>query len=107
MRGQLNRQSTALPNSFPPGSVYVVEGRGGERGHLRVSARYVILPGGRRIEVSAETVQSKTALGAERRFRTDNPPRNRGTGRRAASQGPSLPAKKFISRAGTSDRERR
>ena len=32
---------------------YVVEGYGGEEGNLRVTARYVVLPGGQRINVPA------------------------------------------------------
>jgi hypothetical protein len=44
----------SLPRRFPVGAVYVVEGTGGGYGHLRVSSRYVILPGGRRIDVAAD-----------------------------------------------------
>jgi hypothetical protein len=40
-----------LPHRFPVGATYVVEGYGGEEGHLRVISRYVVLPGGRRINV--------------------------------------------------------
>ena len=32
----------------------VVEGRAGARGQLLVSSRYVVLPGGRRIDISAD-----------------------------------------------------
>jgi Amidohydrolase family len=38
---------------FPVGATYVVEGVGGAEGHLRGIARYVVLPGGRRINISA------------------------------------------------------
>ena len=41
-----------LPKRFPVGTTYVVEGRGGEEGHLRVFSRYVVLPGGRRINLA-------------------------------------------------------
>ena len=41
-----------LPRRFPVGAKYVVEGYGGAEGQLRVIARYVVLPGGRRINVS-------------------------------------------------------
>jgi hypothetical protein len=41
-----------LPRSFPIGSTYVVEGRGGGEGDLRVFSRYVVLPGGKRINIS-------------------------------------------------------
>ena len=40
-----------LPRRFPVGAKYVVEGRGGDAGSLRVIARYVVLPSGRRINV--------------------------------------------------------
>jgi len=40
-----------VPRRFPVGATYVVEGFGGEQGHLRVISRYVVLPGGRRINV--------------------------------------------------------
>jgi hypothetical protein len=40
-----------LPHRFPVGASYVVEGYGGGHGDLRVISRYVVLPGGRRINV--------------------------------------------------------
>jgi hypothetical protein len=43
--------SKRVPRRFPVGATYVVEGFGGEQGHLRVISRYVVLPGGRRINV--------------------------------------------------------
>jgi len=43
-----------LPRRFPIGATYVVEGYGGEEGDLRVISRYVVLPGGRRINVPGE-----------------------------------------------------
>jgi hypothetical protein len=46
-----NHQSGRLPRRFPVGTIYVVEGRGGEEGHLRIFSRYVVLPGGRRINL--------------------------------------------------------
>jgi hypothetical protein len=52
-----DRLSTPLPKRFPVGARYVVEGRGGENGHLRVVSRYVVLPGGRRINVPADLGQ--------------------------------------------------
>jgi hypothetical protein len=44
----IDRLSSRLPRRVPVGAKYVVEGYGGEE-ELRVIARYVILPGGRRI----------------------------------------------------------
>jgi hypothetical protein len=46
------RRPGRLPKRFPVGTTYVVEGRGEEDGHLRVFSRYVVLPGGRRINVT-------------------------------------------------------
>jgi hypothetical protein len=46
-----NHQSGRLPKRFPVGTTYVVEGRGGEEGHLHVFSRYVVLPDGRRIDL--------------------------------------------------------
>ena len=43
-----------LPRRFPIGASYVVEGFGGGKGDLRVIARYVVLPGGRRINVPTD-----------------------------------------------------
>jgi hypothetical protein len=43
-----------LPKRFPVGTTYVVEGHGGEGGHLRVFSRYVVLPGGRRINLGGD-----------------------------------------------------
>jgi hypothetical protein len=48
-----NYRPSQLPRRFPVGATYVVEGVGGAEGHLRVIARYVVLPGGRRINIPA------------------------------------------------------
>jgi hypothetical protein len=49
----IDRLSSRLPRRFPLGAKYVIEGYGGEEGNLRVIARYVVLPSGRRINVPA------------------------------------------------------
>ena len=54
MRLPIDRQSSPLPKRFPVGARYVVEGRGGEDGHLRVFSRYIVLPGGQRINVPSD-----------------------------------------------------
>ena len=58
-----------LPRRFPVGAKYVVEGYGGEKGNLRLIARYIVLPGGRRINVPADLSQpaSSRALAFRRR----------------------------------------
>ncbi len=57
MRLPVDRRSSPLPKRFPVGARYVVEGRGGEDGHLRVVSRYVVLPGGQRINVPSDLGQ--------------------------------------------------
>lgn len=47
----MTRPSAHLPEYYPVGTSYVVEGRNDARGVLKVSARYVMLPGGRRIDL--------------------------------------------------------
>ena len=46
-----SRLERRLPSRFPVGAKYVVEGYGGAEGQLRVIARYIVLPGGRRINL--------------------------------------------------------
>ena len=48
-----NYRPSQLPRRFPVGATYVVEGVGGAEGHLRVIAHYVVLPGGRRVNIPA------------------------------------------------------
>ena len=58
-----------LPRRFLVGAKYVVEGYGGEKGNLRLIARYVVLPGGQRINVPADLSQpvSPRAMALRRR----------------------------------------
>lgn len=65
MRPATEPPRNRLPKSFPVGAVYVVEGNGGEHGRLNVSARYVIMPSGKRIDVAAKRRES--AAGPVRR----------------------------------------
>ena len=67
MRLKTETRSHRLPKSFPVGAVYVVEGTGGAYGRLSVSARYVIMPGGKRIDVPAKP--RDTAAPARRNLR--------------------------------------
>jgi hypothetical protein len=50
----INRTPSHLPRRFPVGATYVIEGYGGEEGKLRVIARYVVLPTGRRINLPGD-----------------------------------------------------
>jgi hypothetical protein len=54
----IDRLCSRLPRRFPVGAKYVVEGYGGEEGKLRVIARYVVLPGGQRINVQPASLQA-------------------------------------------------
>jgi hypothetical protein len=87
------RTPTRLPRRFPVGAKYVVEGYGGDEGNFRVIARYVVLPGGRRINVPADI--------------SSPPPRALAFGRRAtAKQSPpknqaTADGKKIAARRGT------
>ena len=57
----IDRLSSRLPRRFPVGATYVVEGYGGEEGNLRVIARYIVLPGGRRINVPAASLSQSAS----------------------------------------------
>jgi len=96
-----NCKQDRLPKRFPVGSTYVVEGRGGENGHLRVFSRYVLLPGGRRIDVASDFGGPGFA-GTRRRLRKrdENQPQA-GEKRRSAR------AKKIMIGAGTTRQPRR
>jgi hypothetical protein len=90
-----------LPKRFPVGATYVVEGRGGEGGNLRVFSRYVVLPSGRRINLGGDFGGSGT-VGTRRRARNrdENQAQNREKHRPAR-------AKKILVGAGTTRQHRR
>jgi len=95
-----NHSESSLPKIFPVGATYVVEGRGGETGDLRVFSRYVVLPDGQRINLPADSSTAPMAVSARRIKRG----RSAATGRAKA---PSASAKKIAARAGTAKRHRR
>jgi hypothetical protein len=84
-----NRKQGRLPKRFPVGTTYVVEGRGDPDGHLCVFSRYVVLPGGERINLGGE-------LGAAAPLRN----------RRTRSCGPRATPKRVAHRAGKRGAER-
>jgi hypothetical protein len=47
----MSSQTDRLPSRFPVGTRYVVEGRGGPQGRLRIQSRYLEFPDGRRVEL--------------------------------------------------------
>jgi hypothetical protein len=93
-------RKSGLPRSFPVGAVYVVEGRGGQYGHLRVSARYFILPDGQRVEVLSPLGRLNRLRPRRRHAKTlrQPQPRHRASGRVRA-------AKKFAVGGGTTGEE--
>jgi hypothetical protein len=90
-----------LPRHFPVGTTYVVEGCGGAEGQLRVFSRYVVLPGGRRINL-ADDFSGPAPARARRRARSqgENQAQNRGKGRPAGG-------KKIMAGGGTTPQHRR
>ena len=97
MHAPIDRSSGVLPKRFPVGARYVVEGRGGEDGHLRVFSRYVVLPGGQRINMPSD-LHALPAL-------SGHTPRHKG-GRSRSRGATRLVAKKIIRGAGTRRRHR-
>ncbi len=92
-----------LPKRFPVGTTYVVEGRGGEHGDLCVFSRYVVLPGGQRINLADDfggNFVGSASPRARRRITSRNGTPNRV--KNAASR-----AKKIMVQAGTHRQRRR
>ena len=90
-----NRSPRKLPREFPVGTTYVVEGRGGEAGNLRVFSRYVVLPGGQRINLTDDsTAKAARASSQRRRARAR-------AGSASARKAPAVGAKKIVTGAGT------
>ena len=54
-------RSAHLPRRLPAGTRYVVEGRAGAKGLFQVSARYVVLPNGRRLDLPKATKSGSRA----------------------------------------------
>jgi len=50
----MSSQTGRLPNRFPIGTRYVVEGRGGSRGRLRIRSRYLEFPDGKHVDLPVE-----------------------------------------------------
>jgi hypothetical protein len=99
MRSRTIRQSGGLPKSFPVGAVYVVEGRGGQYGHLRISARYLVLPDGQRVEVLPTPGRRDRVRRRRQHSQTIHQTRVRASGRTQTG------AKKFALADGTTGEE--
>ena len=100
MRPPIDRQSISLPKRFPVGARYVVEGRGGEDGDLRVFSRYIVLPGGQRINVPSDLSKLGAKFGA---MSVHAPRGKRGSSRARRSR---TATKKIMQRAGTTRQQR-
>jgi hypothetical protein len=103
MRLTKHRQPRALPKYFPVGTVYVVEGRAGENGRLRVSSRYLVMPGAGRIDLASRSDRAQSDRVRSDRVRGHGPLGGSGA-RRARVAGmkkSSRQAKKFVVVAGT------
>jgi hypothetical protein len=46
--------ATDLPSRFPVGTRYVIEGRGGGQGALRIHLRYIEFPDGRHVDLPVD-----------------------------------------------------
>jgi hypothetical protein len=89
-----------LPKRFPVGTTFVVEGRAVARNgkndeSLRVFSRFVVLPGGRRIDLGGDA----PALTRNRRARRRSP--------QAVATRAGAGSKKIINERGTTLRQRR
>ena len=91
-----------LPKRFPIGTTYVLEGRGGEHGDLRVYSRFVVLPGGQRINLAGDS-GGDFAGPASPRVRS---PRRSGNGTSNGGKA-TASAKKIMVQAGTRRQRRR
>jgi hypothetical protein len=97
-----SRKSNRLPTRFPVGTTYVVEGSAGEEGHLRVFSRYVVLPGGQRINLADDF--GGPALSRTHGCRTRDQAENAAQSPRKDRSGR---VKKIMARGGTTRQHRR
>lgn len=95
-----SRKPTRLPKRFPVGTTYVVEGCGGDDGHLRVFSRYVVLPGGKHINLGADFTGLAPPRAHRSRNRGENQAQSRGKRR-------AVRAKKIVAAGGTTGGPRR
>lgn len=91
-----SRSPSELPKQFPIGTTYVVEGRGGEHGSLRVFSRYVVLPGGQRINLTDDSTANLVRPSSPRTRR-----QRARTGSRTLRKAPVARTKKIAASAGT------
>ena len=66
----MSSQGVRLPSRFPIGTRYVIEGRGGGDGRLRVHARYLEFPDGRHVDLPTDPADRPRARRRRRNRRT-------------------------------------
>ena len=60
MGSRLSSSIDRLPSRFPVGTRYVIEGRGGDEGRLRVSLRRLEFPDGRKLDLPLDQAERGT-----------------------------------------------
>ncbi len=87
----MSRRAASLPKHIPEGTKYVVEGRSQADGMFHVSARYLVLPDGQRINLPARDIKfsgpAEPSRARRQRRRISVAPHHAGSGasrRRAA-----------------------
>lgn len=58
----MGTQPSHLPRRLPAGTKYVIEGRGGRDGRLRVFSRYIEFPDGRHLQLQGSKARSERAV---------------------------------------------
>jgi hypothetical protein len=97
-----SQKPNRLPKRFPVGTTYVVEGSGGQNGDLRVVSRYVVLPGGRRINLTADFTGPASPRAPRGRLRARSESLTQTGGNRRSGR-----VKKISGKAGTTRQHRR
>ena len=61
-----------LPSRFPVGTRYVIEGRAGDEGRLRIHLRYLEFPDGRQVELPSNMAERTRSRRRRPRRRTSS-----------------------------------
>jgi hypothetical protein len=65
----MSSHGVRLPSRFPIGTRYVIEGRGGGDGRLRVHVRYLEFPDGRHVDLPTDPAADRPRARRRRRNR--------------------------------------
>jgi hypothetical protein len=87
----VRRTLSRLPKRFPVGTTFVVEGRaiaanGKNSENLRVFTRFVVLPGGRRIDLGGDVAAVTRSRRARSRSRQNAAPRGSAAAKKIAGE---------------------